>query len=239
MKPRSADPGAVGRALDVARRVSLPIWIALGAALAAAVLVKVRMDVPWYFVMGDPATTTRSPFFLGFISNVGALAWTATATVFLFRHFLERTVAGPSAWSRFLLCSGLFVALLGLDDLFLIHDQVVPDYLSASQGAVVAAYAAAGCAYLGVFRHQIALTAYPVLFAAFALLAISVGLDQLQDRWSIYLPASGFLEDAAKLLGVGTWLSYALHTCATLPVPRRSEHAAEAPRLTGAIVGSG
>lgn len=209
--------GAGRRHVEAFARVALPIWIALGSVLAAAAVAKYRLELPWYYVMGDPATTTRSPFFLGFVSNVGAVAWAATSTVFLFSHFLERAAAGPSAWSRFLLCSGLFTALLGLDDLFLVHDQVMPDYLGVSQAGVVAAYALAGFAYLGAFRTQIARTAYPLLFASFALLAVSVGLDVLQDRWEIYLPASGFLEDGAKLLGIGTWLAYALHTCSRLP----------------------
>lgn len=206
---------------DVFRSVSVPIWLVLGAVLAAAILAKVRLDVPWYFVMGDPATATGWPFFVGFVSNVGVVMWAAIATVFLFRHHVERAAQGPSEWSRFLLWSGVFAAVLGLDDLFLLHDQVLPDYLSIGQSLVVGLYVVLCLGYLLRFSGQIARTAYPVFMAALGLLAVSVGLDQLQDRWSVYLPASGFLEDAAKLLGIGTWLSYALHTCARLPLPAR------------------
>lgn len=209
---------------EVFRRVSVPIWIALCGVLAAAVLAKVGLGVPWYYVMGDPATATGSPFFVGLVSNVGVVMWTAIATLFLFRHHVERVAQDDSGWAPFLLWSGLFTAALGLDDLFLVHEEVLPHYLGVGQPIVLGAYAIACCTYLLRFAGHIARTAYPVFFVALALLAVSVALDQLQDQWSIYLPASGFLEDAAKLLGIGTWLSYALHTCATLRFPaRRSE----------------
>lgn len=224
MRP-NADGPAAGPAgalrMEVFRRVTAPIWLVLGAVLAAAILAKTRLDLPWYFVMGDPATATGRPFFVGFVSNVGVVMWASIATVFLFRHHVERAIGGRAEWRRFLLWSGLFAGVLGLDDLFLLHDQVFPDYLGVSQSLVVGLYAVLCLGYLLRFSGQIARTAYPVFIAALGLLAASVALDQLQDRWEIYLPASGFLEDAAKLLGIGTWLSYALHTCATLPLPAR------------------
>lgn len=205
--------------LDAFRRASLPVWLVSCAVLAAAIVAKVRLGVPWYVLMGDPASVTGKPFYLGFVSNVGIVAWSAIATVFLFRHHQERAARGPADWRRFLLWSGLFAALLGFDDLFLLHEQVLPDYLSIAQPFVVGAYAIACLAYLLGFAGQIARTAYPVLVVALALLAASVALDQLHDRWELYLPGSGFLEDALKLLGIGTWLSYALHTCANAPSP--------------------
>jgi hypothetical protein len=213
---RAAPPMFRSLRLDVFRAVALPIWAVLAVLLAVAIAIKLRLDLPWYYVMGDPATTTRSPPFLGFISNVGAVLWAATATVFLFRYRMERTEARSPGWARFLLASGLFAAMLGVDDLFLVHDQLVPDVFGVAQGWVVALYALAACLYLLVFAPRIAATAFPLLLCAFALLGTSVALDQLMDRL-IYLPASGFLEDAAKLMGIGTWLAYALHTCARLP----------------------
>lgn len=217
---------------DVFRGVSSPIWIVLGFVLGAAIFAKVRLDIPWYFLMGDPATATGWPFFVGFVSNVGVVMWAAIATLFLFRHHLERASRGPSEWSRFLLWSGLFTAALGLDDLFLLHDQALPEYLSISQPLVVGVYVVACLAYLLRFARQIARTAYPVFFVALGLLAVSLALDQVLDHWSIHVPASGFLEDAAKLFGIGTWLSYALHTCAALALPaHRGDLVMARPRM--------
>ena len=189
----------------------VPIWAVLGALLAAAVAVKVRTDVPWHHVMGDPATTTGWPFWVGFISNAGAILWAATGAIFIVARRLERSAG---ARGRFLLASGLFVAMLGVDDLFLLHEQAFPGLLGVPQTAVLAAYAVLAIAYAWTFRAQIMATPYPLLLIAAALLGTSVALDQLMDRFEIYLPASGFLEDACKLLGIGAWLAYAWRTAA-------------------------
>lgn len=206
----------------VLRDVTLPVWAALSLVLAAAVVAKVGFGVPWHHTLGDPATTTGWPFYVGFASNVGAVMWAAMAGIFLFRYHMHRALGGEPRWGRFLLASGLFTALLGLDDLFLLHDQVFPDYLGVSQVIVVGAYGALGILYLLRFAPQIARTAWPVFAVAIVLLASSVVLDQMMDRLSIYLPGSGFLEDAFKLMGIGTWLSYAVHTCAMPPAYLRS-----------------
>jgi hypothetical protein len=191
----------------------LPVWAAIGLVLAACIVGKVAFGIPWNEMMGDPAAVTRRPFYLGFVSNVGALLWCATATVFLFAFGLGRGEPEPR---RYLLCSGLFVALLGIDDFFLLHDEVFPNYLSVSQRVVVGIYAALALLFVARFSATLARTAYPIFVAAMALLAFSALFDQLQDRSSISFFGSGFVEDAAKLLGIGTWLSYAIHTSAHL-----------------------
>lgn len=204
-------------AIQVFRSVSLPIWAVLCAVLAVAVVAKVGFAIPWHHTMGDPATTVGWPFYLGFVSNTGAMAWTAIASIFLFRFYTHRAAGGDAQWGRFLLWSGAFAALLGLDDLFLLHDQAFPKHLAIGQPVVLGAYGLLACVYLVRFAPQIARTAFPVFALALALLGASVVLDQMQDHLSIYPPGSGFLEDALKLLGIGTWLSYAIHTCASFP----------------------
>ena len=227
----AATPGsALPVAFQVFRSVGLPIWATLGAVLALAVTAKVRFGIPWHYTMGDPATTVGWPFYVGFVSNTGAMAWTATASIFLFRFYTHRTAGGDARWGRFLLWSGAFVALLGLDDLFLLHDQAFPKYLSIGQPVILAIYGLLAGVYLLRFAPQIARTAFPVFLLAFALLGSSVALDQMQDHLSIYPPGSGFLEDALKLLGIGTWLSYAIHTCASAPPADAGVRIATPPR---------
>ena len=208
----------VSGALHVAvfRSASLPIWAALGVVLGAAVTARVHFDIPWQHIIGDPAAVTGSPFYVGFVSNVGALLWAAGATIFLFSFHVHRSRGGDAEWGRFLLCSGLFVGLLGLDDLFMLHEEAFPEYLSISQLLVVASYAGLAALYVARFAAVIAQTAYPVFVVAIAMLAASVALDQIQDHFSIAFVGSAFCEDAAKLLGIGTWLSYAMHTSAAL-----------------------
>ena len=224
--------------LDVFRSASLPIWAGLSVVLGAAIIARVHFDIPWQHMMGDPAVITHSPFYFGFVSNVGALLWAATASIFLFAFHVHRSSGGDAECGRFLLYSGLFVAILGIDDFFMLHDQVFPDYLSVSQSLVVAAYAVIALLYVWRFTPVIARTAYPVLVAAMGMLAASAALDQFQDRFSYAFVGRGFWEDAAKLAGIGTWLSYAIHTAAAAlreeraglrsPVGQRGDNALQA-----------
>lgn len=205
--------------LEIFRSTTLPIWAALCAVLGAAVFGRLKFQIPLHLMMGDPAATTGAPFYLGFVSNVGAVLWAAAASVFLFSFYVHRSSSGDVEWGRFLLCSGLFVGVLGLDDLFMLHDQVFPDYLSVGQSLVVATYAVLAFIYVARFASVIAQTAYPVFISAVGMLAASVALDQLSDRFSFSFFGSSFCEDAAKLLGIGTWLSYAIHTAAAVLRP--------------------
>jgi hypothetical protein len=193
----------------------LPIGVALGI-LGAAVIARACFDIPWREVMADPAAVTGRPFYLGFVSNVGALLWAAGASIFLFSYHVHRTSGHDAEWGRFLLCSGLFVGLLGVDDMFMLHDYAIPRYTPISQTLVVASYAGLAALYTIRFAPLIAQTAYPVFVAAMAMLAFSAGLDQIQDRFSIAMFGKGFWEDAAKLLGIATWLSYAVQTSAAV-----------------------
>src|SRR5262245_35086518 len=172
------------------------------------------LAIPLRVLMGDPAGVTGNPFYLGLVSNVGVLLWTSTASIFLFTASLQRRPE-EKEWQRFLLWSGLFVAWLGLDDLFMLHDGVFRDVLSIPQPLVMGTYVALAFLYLARFAPQILRTAYPVLLAAFGLLAISMVLDQIHDRFHVGLPARLLWEDGAKILGIGAWLSYAIHTSAT------------------------
>ncbi|HEV3011089.1 MAG TPA: hypothetical protein VGX52_18850 [Burkholderiales bacterium] len=213
----------------------LPACVAL-CVLGAAVIARACFGIPWRHMMGDPAAITGWPFYLGFVSNAGALLWAAGASIFLFSYYVHRTSGGDAQWGRFLLCSALFVGLLGLDDMFMLHDEVIPDYTPISQTLVVASYAGLAALYVVRFAPLIAQTAYPVFVAAIALLAFSAGIDQIQDRISIVMLGKGFWEDAAKLLGIATWLSYAVHTSAAV-LRRERAPAVEPVRAARADLG--
>ena len=205
--------------LDVFRAITLPIWVVLCTVLGAAVFGRLQFGIPWQVMMGDPAAATGAPFYLGFVSNVGAMLWASAASVFLFGFRVHRSSSSSdSEWGRFLLYSGVYVGVLGIDDLFMLHDQVFPDYLSVDQSLVIATYAVLASLYAMRFASVIAQTAYPVLIAAMGLLAVSATLDQLSDNFSISFRGEPFCEDAAKLLGIGAWLSYAIHTAAAAPM---------------------
>jgi hypothetical protein len=201
--------------LDVFYSTTVPIWSVLCVVLGGVVAAKMYYLIPLSVLMGDPAGVTGRPFYLGFVSNVGVVLWASTASIFLFAFGLHRR-HGEEEWRRFLLSSGLIVALLGLDDLFMLHDGVFRDYLSIPQPLVMAGYVLLLLLYLTRFASLLLRTAYPILIAALGLLGISLALDQIHDLLGTALAGRLLWEDGSKLLGIGAWLSYAIHTSASL-----------------------
>lgn len=205
------DSGYRARVIHQSRallRTAFWLSITLVPVLGLAVFARLAFAIPWNHLLGDPATAMGAPFYIGFVSNVGVVLWAATASIFLFSYRLLGRRGGEAEWRRFLLCSGLFVGWLGLDDLFLLHDHFFPDVLSISQPVIVGAYAMLALLYLWRFAPLIYRTDFLILLAAFCLLATSLALDQ----FPIPLLGRDLWEDAAKLLGIGAWLSYAVHT---------------------------
>lgn len=199
--------------LDVFLTLSAPLWALVGALLSSIVVAKLFFDVPFHYTMNDPATASGERFYLGVASNVGALLWAANASILFFSYALYRRVGGDRETGRFLLCSGLFVALLAVDDVFLLHEVVFPDHLGVPQSLVVVSYGAIAVLYVARFALVLSQTAYPVAVVALGLLGLSAGFDQLRDLVSaIEIPGELIWEDAAKLFGIGTWLSYSIHT---------------------------
>ena len=93
-----------------------------------------------------------------------------------------------------------------LDDLFMLHEDLLSVRLGIPQLAIMAAYALATLAFLMRFRGVFPRTRVALLGSALAFLAFSVGLDL------IFTKGRGrghhLFEDGAKFLGIVGWLGY-------------------------------
>ncbi len=107
--------------------------------------------------------------------------------------------------------------MLLLDDLFLIHEDAIPNYLGISEKLVFLAYGLITALYLVRFRKVILRTNYVIFAIAFMFLAASVFIDLLPglSRWiplpPMLLGENYLLEDGAKLFGITTWFFYFAH----------------------------
>ncbi|MCW8084532.1 hypothetical protein OF850_02740 [Roseococcus sp. MDT2-1-1] len=169
------------------------------APLALALLVgPLRFDAELLF--RDPAASTGSPPYLGFFSNLGILAWCVAGTSSL----LAALTLPPSRARAALGAGGLLAAALTLDDMFLLHESVLP-FFGVPENLVLACYAASAITYLWVFRDVHRLMDWPLLLASLTLLGSSVVLDVLAGdmEWLI-------LEDGTKFAGICAWCAYHL-----------------------------
>ena len=190
----------------------LAIYIPTLVALVALVIVHLVTDIPIRYFMIDPVTEFAAPMYLGFFSNLGVLQWCSTAAVCLFGGWLLFKNGQQREAALFLLCSGIVTALLMFDDLFLLHEEVLPDHFFVPQMVVFAAYGTLIIGYFWRFRKMILSTEYTVLLMALGFFALSVFVDLFVTPEEFYIVA-GFLgrhliEDGLKLFGIVSWATY-------------------------------
>lgn len=195
--------------LRAALRVLLTGLTFAAVTMTATLLLYLAAGIPVAHLLKDPGALRPGPWYLGAVSYVGILLWCAAAAICLFARGLVRD-PDREELRRFLLASALLTSLLGLDDLFMLHDVVAPEYFGVSEKAVVLAYGLAALGYVARFRRTVLKTEYFLLLLAGGFFALSVGIDAMDVDDSRFL----LVEDGAKLAGITAWLSYLAHCSA-------------------------
>jgi hypothetical protein len=178
-----------------------------GVLLLAAVWLQTR--VPVSVLMKDPLavvheTKTCCHFYYGLVSNLGIMIWTAGAAVSLFAALLLFCADRPKSEMLFFAAAAAFTTWLALDDLFMIHEDVLPQ-LGVPEAITYGLYGSAAAGYF-LLSWRAILESRPMLMAlALILLGSSVGIDVLVKSESA---ARVFVEDGAKLLGILAWASF-------------------------------
>lgn len=177
--------------------------------LVAVAAVRLLLDVPIPFMTRDPLVMAGAHPLTGILSQLGVLGWCAAATIGLFAAGLPSTGSAV----RFLRCTGLLSAGLALDDFFQIHDYIVPVMLGIPEKVVHVAIVLAVMSWLAGFRGVILATRWPILLAALALLATSMGFDMLLEPLVPEIADwKPMLEDGPKWLGIVLWGAYIADT---------------------------
>ena len=173
--------------------------------LFAAVTIHMQTKIHISDLTQNPAAMTGAPFYAGLLSNVGILLWSFSAAICLFCSAVLRKDTNNREFPLFLLFSGIITSVLLMDDLFLFHEKVYPDYLNIPEEAVYTAYSVIILFYLIRFRMVIIGTDFLLLLFAFGFF----GLSLVFDRGLVYLPFSHYLlGDGAKLFGIVSWFTY-------------------------------
>lgn len=194
--------------LSIGLIYALPLLLLLAVAAAS-----VAMKIPVAKFTRDWASVAHVHPFTSMVSNLGVVVWFVGATVCLFSWAILRAASDGSGRPTFLLAAGLFTAYLGLDDLFLLHDIIFPDYFGIKEKYTYLAYFVLIVAGLFVFRQTILKTDYLLLLIALGFFGFSIFVDIVQYRIQPYVgPWRILYEDGAKLLGIAGWLGYFLQT---------------------------
>lgn len=164
----------------------------------------------------DPAVELKGPAYVGLLSNLGGVGWGSAVTLAAFGWARLRHEPTQAELARLLLHLALFTALLGLDDIALLHDEWLPR-LRLSEKILIPIYG--GLALLWLRRyHRILRARVPVSLAlAIGCFTLSVLFDQ-RPQWGHSV--HHLLEDGFKILGILNWtrMTYELVAEALTPL---------------------
>lgn len=179
------------------------------AILSAVIYIGMEYTIELDHFTQDPVTVMNAPFYLGFFSHFGILFWCGTAILCFYTRIILRNTSTDAEQLKFLFYSGLLTSLLLFDDLFLLHEDVFPEFLNLNKGTVYLVYVNIIILYMLLFRREILDSEFIILIVASMLIAIS----QFVDMLPMPIPEDSFLEDAVKLFGIVTWFIYYARYC--------------------------
>ena len=190
-------------------------WFLYGLVAAVAMVfigiihfVHFWRDVPIKDLTRDPIAVFNGDAYIGFLSQSGIFLWAAAAAICLFTAYLITGRGGFAKHQKYLIISGLLTLLLGLDDIFLLHESFFP-FLGVPEEIILITYVLMILAWLIYFRSVILKTENTLLFSAF----IFFGLSMTVDVFSGNFPGEFLVEDGAKFVGILFWLTYFFSVC--------------------------
>ena len=171
-------------------------------------------DLTLSYLTRDVVALGDLPFFAGLTSQIGGMLWSATLAVCVFTLILLYRQKENVSAKRFLFQAAILTSILLLDDIFLVHEDIGPDYLNISEKKIVITYLLITLVFLFWNRSEILSSDYLILGIALGMFAMSIFLDGADlDDYENYSIIFGeqvqiFLEDGFKFVGIATWLVY-------------------------------
>ena len=187
------------------RRIIMLLIIANVVATSAVVVVWQSHGINPHWLYRDPNAVARQPFYMGLLSNIGAIGWISAAAVTAFA-FVAKCKIFEDRTDRSILYVAVISALFGLDDLLMLHDGLFPA-IGLPGAAMYLAYLV--LCLLWFLQHYRDIFAGPWLlaFIGFGCLGLSLVFDVVGDHlW--HFPGMIAVEDAFKLLGISFWCAY-------------------------------
>lgn len=152
-------------------------WSGLLAAiiLQAIVLVVVLVNkLPPAIANRDVAQIGSLHPLAGFLSNAGGLMWSASTAICALTAVVLKRQGGEARQARFYFLAAALSAYLMLDDVFMLHEDLIPRYLPVAEEVVTLLIVAFAIAFLLSSMREIRESRYDMLLLALCLLAASV-----------------------------------------------------------------
>lgn len=193
--------------LEIWPTVGVGILVSLGGAGITALVANLT-DNPIWRLAKDPAEVMNFPPYIGMLSNWDVILWVMTAAICLFGAVILKKQNVPKDTLRFIAVSGLLSLVLGIDDLFLFHDRLLPKMLHAPEAFFYLIYFFVFLVYLIFFTSKIMKYEYLLFWASFLLLVISRRILVIIPFFNKFMTTG----DMLKYFGIVFWLAFFYRT---------------------------
>lgn len=187
----------------------LGVAFVFGLMIAARIFKGIEIGV----LTRDPAQLAGVPVYTGALSNVGVLIWAGTAAVCLYSAALIHRGRRRQRSAAFLFAAGSITTWLLVDDFFMLHEIVLPQYLGVPQEVDYGLMLLALLTFLIGFASTIMGTDFVLLGIALAAFGVSIGSDVFEPHLR-HIVGYYLFEDGAKFFGIVNWSAYFIITSA-------------------------
>lgn len=176
--------------------------------LSGIVAISLLTDLSLPRLINDTAAIGNVHPLTGALSSLGIVLWGCAAAICFYAACgLRQPDQRPER--VFLVASGLLIAALALDDLFMIHEELAMSYLRLPETGALAVIGGMFVAYLATVRKTLPRSNWLFLVLACGMFAGSVLTDtvlkptlQGMGGWR------SLIEDGMKWVGITCWLTY-------------------------------
>ena len=189
-------------------RILLLLFLPAILGLVTLALISRQSEIPISTFVREYKSSAKYPY-VGLVSDIGILIWTATASICIFSSIVLRKWKSNKLVSDFFLYIGVLTTILMIDDFFLIHESV-----TLQDRYIFAGYLIGILVILVKFRTYIQSSEYELLFISLFFFGMSLmvdlnqhGIERVLGDWRI------LLEDGFKILGIVGWFGYLTRCC--------------------------
>jgi hypothetical protein len=187
------------------------LWITPAALLLAVLGVGCGiLDIRVSLFTRDPMAITNGYPLYGFVSNLGAILWSASASFCFFAYMLLRSCLRAGHEIRFFMVGGGISLMLLMDDFFMFHDSIAPVYLGVNEGWIILIYGALSCYYMLAYWELIRVRGFLLFVLSVVFFVLSILIDILPET---LLPYHFLYEDGFKFLGITSWCGFHYTVC--------------------------
>lgn len=159
----------------------------------------------------DPIQLLNGKAYTGILSRTGIVLWCATAAILFFSPKISSLQGKTKNITSFLFFAGLLTSFMMIDDFFLMHDVVFPEYLHIDEKVFYCFYGSSVVAIFYFFRKIVLNSDYILLLLSFSFLAVSALTDVVMVL-GLTIPYPFVIEDGFKFLGIISWFAYFTRT---------------------------